>query len=221
MKTKSFTTTIICGALFVLTILLVKIVDVQPVGPDGTAVGLATINTAVERLFCPTAPDLGAGNTFWYHLSEVTGTIALILAGLFAVLGAIELVQRKRLLKVDRALLALAILYIATMCAYALFEIVIINHRPVIMPGEAEVEASFPSSHTMLSIVIYGSAIPMFHKYLKSERLARVLHIACLILMAVTICARLLAGVHWLSDILGGIFLALTLLSLFLREIRP
>ena len=220
MKSKTLTPTIICGALFVLTLFLVKLVDVAPLGPDGTSVGLSGINLAFERLVCPTAPSLGGGNTFWYYLSEVTGTIALILAGFFAVLGTIELVQRKRLLKVDRALLALAVLYIATMCAYALFEVLIINYRPVIMPGEAEVEASFPSSHTMLSIVIYGSAIPMFHRYLKSECLARVLHIVCLILMAVTICARILAGVHWLTDILGGIFLSLALLSLFLREIR-
>ena len=218
-KQKSFMPTIIFAALFAIVLAAGSLIDVKPAGPDETRIGLSTINLAIENLICPTAPALSGGNLVWYYLSEVTGVIALLVAGLFAALGVLELVQRKSIRKVDKEILTLGALYLLTMLFYVIFEVIVINYRPVIMPDEAAVEASFPSSHTMLAIVIFGSAIPMFHKYIRSERLQKILHIACLILLAVTICARLLSGVHWLTDILAGSFLALALLSLCLRQL--
>ena len=218
-KQKTILPTIIFAALFVFVLAAGSLIDVKPAGPDETRIGLSTINLAIENLICPTAPTLSGGNLIWYYLSEVTGVIALLVAALFAALGVLELVQRKSVVKVDKEILALGALYILTMIFYALFEVIVINYRPVIMPDETAVEASFPSSHTMLAIVIFGSAVPMFYRYIRSERLQKILHIACLILLAVTICARLLSGVHWLTDILAGSFLALALLSLFLRQL--
>ncbi len=37
----------------------------------------------------------------------------------------------------------------------------------------------------------------------------------CLSVIAVTVIGRLIAGVHWFTDILGGILISITLLSIF------
>ncbi|MBO6094010.1 MAG: phosphatase PAP2 family protein, partial [Oscillospiraceae bacterium] len=76
-------------------------------------------------------------------------------------------------------------------------------------------EASFPSSHTMLVCVIMGSSIPLLGKYVKSDVLCTVLRIICAAIIAVTVIGRLISGVHWFTDILGGILISVMLLNLY------
>ena len=83
------------------------------------------------------------------------------------------------------------------------------------MEGETEAEASFPSSHTMLVCVVMGSAIMLLGRYIKDEKIRRVLKIVFYLVIAVTVLGRLFSGVHWLTDILGGVLISICLLSIF------
>ena len=51
--------------------------------------------------------------------------------------------------------------------------------------------------------------------YLQEKRLTNLLQNICLVLMAVSVLGRLFSGVHWLTDILGGLFLSFALLQAF------
>lgn len=197
----------ISGALFAVLIVVLRTVDVAAIGPEGTEIGLSAINGAVQSALPFQQP--------WYEISEILGTISLAVAAAFALAGCAQLVQRKSLKRVDRSLIELGGLYVAVMMVYALFEVVIINYRPVIMPGDAAVEASFPSSHTMLSCVIMGSAAMVLSEALRDGRLRSAVRLACLLLAASTVICRLCAGVHWFTDIVGGILLSLFLLFAF------
>ena len=115
----------------------------------------------------------------------------------------------------DKKLIALAGLYALTVFFYALFEMIVINYRPIIMPGEIYVEASFPSSHTMLVCVIMGSAFFVLVDYVESKGIRIVMQYVCLFIAAVTAIGRLLSGVHWLTDIIGGVLISLALVTLF------
>lgn len=199
------------GSLTIILIALVRLVDVAPVGAEGTSVGLSHIN---KFLF-----DLFGVNLLWYNITDWLGIAAILTALIFAVTGLVQLIKRRSLLKVDRETLTLGGLYIIVIGLYVFFENVIINYRPIILPGCTHPEASFPSSHTMLVCVIMGSAAMLINKYIKNNPLNIVLRAVCFVIIGVTVIGRLISGAHWFTDILGGILISVTLL-MFYTEIK-
>ena len=202
----------ISGLLVMILIVLVRFVDVRPIGPEGTSIGLSRLNGFFFRL--------SGVNILWYHITDWLGVAAILVAFLFAMAGFVQLIKRRSILKVDREILALGGLYIVVIGLYVLFEIVIVNYRPIIMPDGTHPEASFPSSHTMLVCVIMGSAIMLIGKYLKEKPLCRVLRGICAAIIGMTVVGRLIAGVHWFTDIVGGILISIFLLSLFSEVLK-
>ena len=197
----------ISGALFALLIVLLRCVDGEAVGAAGTSVGLSHMNRFVF--------ELTGVNMVWYNITDWLGLAAILAAFLFAVTGLVQLIKRRSILKVDKEILALGGLYILVIGIYVLFENVIVNYRPIIMPGCSNPEASFPSSHTMLVCVIMGSAIIIIGKYIKKKSLCMVIRGICAAVIAVTVVGRLVSGVHWFTDILGGLLISTFLLALY------
>ena len=202
-----FITAGVTALLTALLILLVRFVDVSPIGPEGTTVGLSHLNRAVFELF--------GVNLIWYHITDWLGLVAILVAFVFAVVGAIELVKRKSFIRVDRKILLLGGLYLVVIGLYLLFEHAIVNYRPIIMPDGTRPEASFPSSHTMIVCVIMGSAMMLIGKYRKGKKFFVIANTFCTALIGITVIGRLIAGVHWFTDILGGLLISASLLSLY------
>ena len=203
----------VASALFILFIIftaLVMALDVQPIGPNESSVGLASINDAFRNALGTTE----SYNELWYDISELTGLIPLAMAGGFAILGLCQAIKRKSLLKVDNHLFVLAGFYAAVLVAYVAFEIVEINFRPVLMEGV--LEASYPSSHTMLSLGICTTAIFELHELLKDKKALLIAgDIFCGAIALVVLLGRLLSGVHWLSDIIAGVLLISSLICFY------
>ncbi|MBQ8921169.1 MAG: phosphatase PAP2 family protein [Oscillospiraceae bacterium] len=193
--------------LFLVLLILVRTADVAAIGPEETKIGLSSLNHKVSEA-------IGV-HMLWYRITEITGILAIGVAGVFALMGAVQLIRRRSLLKVDREILAAGGLYAVVLGLYALFEKVIVNYRPVIMEGDAHVEASFPSSHTMLICCVMGSAAMLLPNYIASDGLRRLLQAVCAAMIAVTVIGRLVSGVHWLTDILAGVLISLALLLFF------
>ena len=193
--------------LTVILIALVRLVDAAPIGAQGTSIGLSHLNQFVFDLF--------GVNMLWYNITDWLGVAAVLTGFVFAVTGLVQLIKRRSLLKVDREILSLGGLYIVVIGLYLFFENVIINYRPIIMPDNTSPEASFPSSHTMLVCVIMGSAAMLINRYIRNKPLNRILRAVCYVIIGVTVVGRLIAGVHWFTDILGGILISVTLLSLY------
>ena len=204
---KKFIIAAVCFGLFLLLILLVKLVDVAPVpAVEGTEIGLSKLNMAIHDLF---GEDLG-----WYKITNLLGYLAILIALCFAAVGGLQLIYRRSILKVDKELLLLGGLYVVTVIFYVLFEKVIVNYRPMLMPDGTGPEASFPSSHTMLSCVILGSGLGLLKKYTKKNKTIQlVLTVLFAVMLALIVAGRLLSGVHWFTDILGGILLSVALLN--------
>ena len=197
---------VISGALFAGLIVLLGRYDVAAIGPAGTEIGFSHINKMVH--------DLTGVNMIWYEITDYIGYGAIAVCGLFALAGFIQMVKRRSLLKVDREIWALGGLFIAVIGCYVFFEKYIINYRPIIMPGETAPEASFPSSHTMLIMTVMIAVMIVSDKYF-SKGTGVLVRIFCFVITIVTIGGRLWCGVHWLTDIIGGILLSATLLFLF------
>ena len=202
---KKFIKPILFGILFIIFTILTITVDVQPLGAQNTSIGFASLNTAVFEL-------LGT-NSFCYKLTQLLGLFAIAVAACFAVLGCIQLIKRKSLLKVDRNLLALGGVYILLILIYFLFEKLAINYRPIVL--DEGLEASYPSTHTMLILTILGTAVKLLGDYIQNPKLLLTARIILLVFMALTVICRLLSGVHWLTDITGGILVSLFLITLY------
>ena len=205
---KKLITSAICFGLFLLLILLIKTVDVAAVGPEGTEIGLSKLNVFIHETF--------GEHLEWYKVTNVLGYIAILIALGFAALGGLQLIYRRSVLKVDRELLLLGGLYVVTVIFYVFFEKVIVNYRPMLMPDGEGIEASFPSSHTMLSCVILGSGLQLIQRYAKkSKTLQLVLTVVFAVLLGLIVAGRLLSGVHWFTDIIGGLLLSAALLNAY------
>lgn len=203
---KRFIIAAVCMGLFLLLILLVKVVDVAAVGPEGTKIGLSKLNVGIHEMF--------GEHLSWYTFTNVLGILAILVACCFAVIGGVQLIYRRSLMKVDKEILLLGCLYIVTLALYVFFEKVIVNYRPMLMPGGEGPEASFPSSHTMLVCVIMGSGLRLLKKYTKkNQTLQLVLTVVFCLILALTVAGRLLSGVHWFTDVLGGLLLSAALLN--------
>lgn len=198
-------TAVLFTALSLIYTLMVKFINVEAIGPQESSVGFAFINGPVAK-----ALEVSLS---WYEVSEVLGYLALGLAALMGVIGLWQWISRKSLLKVDPEILALGILYACTIALYVLFDKVAVNYRPVLENGI--LEPSYPSSHTMLSLVVFGSALFLIRRYFYRGGVRRTLWIFALALLLLTIVSRLLSGFHWLTDIIGGILVAAMLLAWF------
>ena len=117
-------------ASFVLWTVLVCTVDVQRIGPLDSAVGLASLNGPVRDLVGVRMP--------LYTLTDWLGLVPIATAMGFAILGLVQWIKRKGLLRVDRDILALGVFYVAVMAVYLLFETVTVNTRPVLIDGRLE-----------------------------------------------------------------------------------
>ena len=204
---KKYLNSILFGLLFIFFSLLVRVIDVQPVGPEASNIGFAGLNTAVHEFF--------GMHLFWYKLTQLLGVAAIAVAGLFAVVGFIQLIQRKNLLKVDKKILMLGVIYILVILLYALFEKVPFNYRPVILDPAEGLEPSYPSTHTMLILTIFGTAVGIIGDYIKNAKVVLLLKILCLVIMALTIVGRLVCGVHWFTDIAGGVIISIFFMNLY------
>lgn len=205
---KKYIPAIILSILAIAFTVAVKVVDPQYISPNGTPVGFGLFNYSVHW-------TLGVNYT-WYLATELIGYGALLVVASFGLIGLKQLIQRKSLLAVDRDVITLGVTYAIMGVIYVLFEFIAINYRPVVMPGELECEASFPSSHTMLVCVVFATAIIEWCKFFRKKPVLKVLLVIISVLMIVLMVAgRLLSGCHWATDIVGGVLYASAIVAFY------
>lgn len=190
---------------FILWTILVSHVDVQPIGPNGSSVGFAAVNGAFHR----------RTGVHWalYTLTDWLGLVPIGIAFGFAVLGLMQLIRRKSLSKVDRSILILGGFYVVVLAAYLLFERVVINYRPVLIDGR--LEASYPSSTTMLALCVVPTAMMQLKMRIRGDAVRRTILGILAAFTVFMVGGRLISGVHWGSDIVGGALLSAGLDALY------
>jgi len=192
-------------ALFAAWTLALGQIDVQPIGPNGSSVGFAAMNGAFHALTGVHFP--------LYVLTDWLGLVPVVFMFGFALLGLVQWVRRKHLLLVDRSILVLGGFYLAVLGVYLFFEAHIVNYRPVLIGGF--LEASYPSSTTLLVVTVMPAAILQLRARIRRLPLRRAAAAVLTAFTAFMVLGRLVSGVHWLSDIIGGVLLGAGLVLLY------
>ena len=141
-----------------------------------------------------------------YTITDWLGLVPICFIMGFGILGLCEWIKRKNLFKVDFSILTLGGFYIIVMAAYIFFEMFVVNYRPILINGI--LEASYPSSTTMLVMCVMPTAIMQFNARIKNSGFKKCVNILITTFIAFMVIARLLSGVHWFSDIIGGALLS-------------
>lgn len=148
-----------------------------------------------------------------YTITDWLGLVPIIICMCFGVLGLVQMIHRRSLLKVDSDILLLGAYYVVVILGYLLFEIIPINYRPILIGGN--LEASYPSSTTLLVL----SVMPTL-KYQSERRIAKpvtrkAIAVFVIVFSAFMVLGRLIAGVHWATDIVGSVFLSSGLFMIY------
>ena len=190
---------------FVLWTILIKTVDVQPTGVNGTSIGFATVNTWFHLL---TGVHMGI-----YTITDWLGLVPIAICVCFGGLGLVQWIRRKHLLKVDWDILLLGIYYMLVILGYLIFEMIPINYRPTLIEGA--MEASYPSSTTLLVLSVMPTLLFQVDRRAKKLFTKRLTAAFTILFSAFMVIGRLVAGVHWLTDILGAVLLSAGLYCLY------
>lgn len=183
---------------FVLWTVLIMTVDVQPIGPRESSVGFAGINGWFHGL---TGVHMKI-----YTVTDWLGLVPIAVCACFGVLGLMQWIKRRSLKKVDPDIILLGIYYILVILGYLFFEMVPINRRPVLIEGV--LEASYPSSTTLLVLSVMPTLVFQANRRINNEKTRKTVVILSVLFAAFMVIGRTVAGVHWLTDILGAVLLS-------------
>lgn len=191
--------------LFALWTVLIQIIDVKSIGVNGTDVGFATINSRFHSL-------IGVNMTL-YSITDWAGLVPIFVCMLFGVTGLFQAVKRKSLIKVDSDIIILGVYYVIVILCYLIFEMIPVNYRPILINGI--MEASYPSSTTLLVLCVMPTLVFQVKNRVKNEIFKTIICIITILFSVFMVAGRLISGVHWVTDIIGSVFLSAGLYNLY------
>ena len=205
LKRKSFHIGLGLLVLFVIWTVALRLVDVAEIGPQNSSVGFSTLNKVIH--------NITGEHMLLYTITDWLGIIPLCFIIGFGVLGLYEWIKRRKFFKVDFSILVLGGFYIIVMALYIFFEMFVVNYRPILINGV--LEASYPSSTTMLVICVMTTAIKQLNVRIKNSIFRRCVAFIITAFIVFMVIGRLISGVHWLSDIIGGVMLSIGLVMIY------
>ncbi len=192
-------------AMFAVWTVLILTVDVQPLGQNGTSIGFATFNCWFHHFT--------GVNMVIYTITDWMGLVPVAICLSFAGIGLVQLIKRRSLFRVDADIMILGVYFVIVFLAYAIFEMIPINYRPILIEGK--MEASYPSSTTLLVLSVMPALIEQIQRRLSGITAKRIIKIVAIAFSAFMVIGRLVSGVHWFTDIVGGVLLSAGVFMLY------
>ena len=190
---------------FALWTVLIQWVDVQAVGQNGTRIGFADYNVCFHQL-------TGVHMTL-YTITDWLGLVPIFICLCFGVMGLVQLIKRRDLLRVDSDILLLGVYYVMVIACYLIFEMIPINYRPVLIEGR--LEASYPSSTTLLVLSVMPTLMFQANRRVSNAMIRKAVAVFVIAFSAFMVIGRLISGVHWATDIIGSVLLSAGLYMLY------
>lgn len=193
----------------VFTLLVMKY-DIKNIGVNNTTIGFATLNSWFNKT---TGTHL-----MLYSITDWLELLPLLVCVCFGLIGLKQLLSRKKIFLVDHDILLLGIYYIIVILLYLLFDKMCINYRPILIEGKLEV--SYPSSTVLLVLCVMLTLTFQINRRVKNDKTKIYLETLNNIYIIFMLFGRIVSGVHWITDIIGSIILALGLFKLYISFVN-
>lgn len=193
----------------VFTLLVMKY-DIKNIGVNNTTIGFATLNSWFNKT---TGTHL-----MFYSITDWLELLPLLVCVCFGLIGLKQLLSRKKIFLVDHDILLLGIYYIIVILLYLLFDKICINYRPILIEGK--LEASYPSSTVLLVLCVMLTLTFQINRRVKNDKTKIYLATLNNIYIIFMLFGRIVSGVHWITDIIGSIILALGLFKLYISFVN-
>ena len=175
-------------AMFAVWTVLILTVDVQPLGQNGTGIGFAAFNCWFHHFT--------GVNMAIYTITDWMGMVPVAICFGFAGIGLVQLMKRRSFFRVDADIMILGVYFVIVFLVYAIFEMIPINYRPILIEGR--MEASYPSSTTLLVLSVMSALIEQIQRRLSDITAKRIIKIA-----AIAFSAFMVIG-DWFPEYIGS-----------------
>lgn len=157
--------------------------------------------------------SLITSHTFWFVLTEIIGYLALFIAFCVSIYGVFSWIKTKSIKRINPLVLASLIAFVITVLFYVAFEFIPINYRPILIDGN--LEKSYPSSHSLLIVVVSLTLKDILSEKIANKKIRIAINVVLIILILFTLIGRILCARHWVSDVIGGALLGLSIYYAF------
>ena len=162
---------------------MILTVDVQPLGQNGTSIGFAAFNCWFHHFT--------GVNMVIYTITDWMGLVPVAICLSFAGIGLVQLMKRRSLFRVDADIMILGVYFVIVFLAYAILEMIPINYRPILIEGR--MEASYPSSTTLLVLSVMPALIEQIQRRLSGITAKRIIMIVAIAFSAFMVIGRLVS----------------------------
>ena len=145
--------------------------------------------------------------------TNIVKIVTNIASPLMVIITAIVLII---FIKNKKIKLSLAVNLIGITLINNLIKVIIARPRPNINRLVSETGYSFPSGHSITSMVFYGYLIYLIYKYVDNKKIKIPLIIVLAILIPLIGLSRIYLGVHYTRDVLCGFLLGWIYLIIFI-----
>ena len=184
--------------------------DVATVVNTSTEVGLSTLNFWFH--------ELSGVHLEFYVITDWLGLVPLAVCLIFGMMGLVQLIGRRSLLKVDVDLILLGVYYLVVIVCYLGFEKVPVHYRPILIDGR--LEASYPSSTTLLVMSVMPTLVIQCRRRINNKNLVQWIEMMTICFSVFMVVCRLISGVHWVCDIVGACLISTALIHLYCAAIE-
>ena len=152
----------------------------------------------------------------WDLATNIILIAAIAVLGVFACLAVYQWISRKSFKKIDKELRWATVPIVLMAATYFIFDhLLVLNTRP-----NGTGEPSFPSSHVMLVATVFALAAIILPKYIKNKAALIILDVLMLILVIFVSVGRVLANMHWASDVAGALIFTAIFAAIYYAIIK-
>lgn len=152
----------------------------------------------------------------WGLITDIILIAAFVVLAVFACFAIYQWIKRKSFTKIDPELRWATIPLILMVITYYVFDhFIILATRP-----NGSGEPSFPSSHVMFVATVFALTALILPNYVKSRSARIVIYSLMLILVTFVAVGRVLASMHWVSDVIGALIFSVIFATIYYLIIR-
>ncbi len=150
----------------------------------------------------------------WDQITDIILYTSFAVLAVFIFIGIYQLITRKSLKKVDKALLWMPLPLVLMLITYLLFDKIL---PPLATRPNGSGEPSFPSTHVMVVATIFFLATMELPKYVKSKAVRIILELIMVVLLSLTCIGRVASDMHSPIDVIGALAFAFIFTEIYYR----